>query len=103
MPQIASWSLFLTLSGFACWFVVILSMHDHTNNAEEIFRSGQGTSGWSAGTGWMLGIVNSMYCFTGTDGAIHIAEEMRSPGKRLPKIMFVTYENMDVPDNTDTD
>ena len=31
-----------------------------------------------------------MYAFGGTDGAIHIAEEMSQPGKRLPQVMNMT-------------
>ena len=38
----------------------------------------------------MLGITNAMYAFGGTDGAIHIAEEMSQPGKRLPQVMNLT-------------
>lgn len=87
MPRLTSWALYLTLSGFLIWFVVLLATHKHTNTAATVFESGQGTSGWNPGTAWILGIVNSMYCFTGTDGAIHIAEEMHSPGRRLPQIM----------------
>lgn len=91
MPRITTWSLYLTLSGFVIWFVVILSMHKHTNDRLIVFQTGQGSSGWNAGTGWLLGIINSMYAFTGTDGAIHIAEEMRSPSRRLPQIMSVPF------------
>lgn len=87
MPRFTSWGLFLTLSGFLIWLVVILAMRTQTNSGETMFQSGQGTSGWNPGTAWMLGILNSMYCFTGTDGPIHIAEEMFSPGRRLPQIM----------------
>ncbi|KGO38911.1 Amino acid/polyamine transporter I [Penicillium expansum] len=44
-------------------------------------------SSGSNGTAWLLGIINSMYCFGASDGAIHIAEEMQSPSHRLPQIM----------------
>ncbi|KAJ6132293.1 amino acid/polyamine transporter I [Penicillium samsonianum] len=87
LPFITSWSLYLALSGFAIWFVTALVMRQHTNPRSDIIRSGQGTSGWNNGTAWFLGIMNSMYCFGASDGAIHIAEEMQSPGRRLPQIM----------------
>ncbi|KAJ5685540.1 amino acid/polyamine transporter I [Penicillium majusculum] len=87
IPLIISWSLYLALSEFGIWMVTVLAMHQHTNNRSDIIRSGQGTSGWSNGTAWLLGIINSMYCFGASDGAIHIAEEMQSPGRRLPQIM----------------
>jgi choline transport protein len=89
IPGITVLSLYLTLSGFVVWFVTILAMHKHSNPTSSIIRSGAGTSGWNDGTAWLLGIINSMYCFGSTDGAIHIAEEIRSPGRRLPQIMSV--------------
>ncbi|KAJ5165189.1 uncharacterized protein N7500_007019 [Penicillium coprophilum] len=90
IPLITSWSLYLALSGFAIWFITTLAMSQQTNTRSPIVRSGQGTSGWNNGTAWLLGIINSMYCFGASDGAIHIAEEMRSPGRRLPQIMNMT-------------
>ncbi|CRL28604.1 Amino acid/polyamine transporter I [Penicillium camemberti] len=90
IPLITSWSLYLALSGFAIWFITALVMHRNTNNMWDIIRSDQGTSGWSNGTAWLLGIINSMYCFGASDGAIHIAEEMQSPGRRLPQIINMT-------------
>ncbi|CAI7603836.1 unnamed protein product [Penicillium glandicola] len=65
-------------------------MRQHTNTTSYIIKSGQGTSGWNNGTAWLLGIIDSMYCFGASDGAIHIAEEMRSPDRRLPQIMNMT-------------
>ena len=49
-----------------------------------------GSSGWNTGTAWMLGVTNSMYAFTSTDAAIHIAEEMVHPEIRLPQVINMT-------------
>lgn len=87
MPIITTSALYLTITGFVAWLITILVMKDHVNPGNYVTRSTPGTSGWSPGPAWILGIINSMYCFTGTDGAIHIAEEMKGPGKRLPQIM----------------
>ncbi|KAJ5775639.1 amino acid/polyamine transporter I [Penicillium nucicola] len=90
IPLITILSLYLTLSGFVVWVVTILVMHKHGNSASSIIRPGTGTSGWNGGTAWLLGVINSMYSFGCTDGAIHIAEEIRLPGRRLPQIMNLT-------------
>lgn len=37
-----------------------------------------------------MGIGNSMYAFTSTDAAIHIAEEMVDPELRLPQVVNMT-------------
>jgi hypothetical protein len=87
LPKFTTGALALTATGFLTWFIVILSMRHQSNNASYITQSGLGTSGWGQGTAWILGTINSMYAFTGTDGVIHIAEEMHRPGIKLPQIM----------------
>jgi choline transport protein len=77
----------LSLSGFLVFFIVILTMRQHTNSGSFIMQSNQGISGWGQGTAWVLGITNAMYCFGGADSAIHIAEEMHAPGRKLPVVM----------------
>lgn len=79
--------MYLSLSGFLAWFIIILAMKQNTNDGSFILQSDLGTSGWGQGTAWALGITNAMYCFQGSDSAIHIAEEMQAPGRRLPVVM----------------
>lgn len=88
LPRFSIGALALTITGFFTWFVVILAARSHSNSGAYITHSGLGTSGWGPGPAWILSIINSMYAFTGTDGAIHIAEEMHRPGVRLPQIMY---------------
>ncbi|KAJ5820639.1 hypothetical protein N7474_006230 [Penicillium riverlandense] len=90
VPKIASGSMYLSLSGFLAWFIIILAMRQHTNDGSYVVKSDMGTSGWGQGTAWALGITNAMYCFGGSDSAIHIAEEMQAPGRRLPVVMNLT-------------
>lgn len=65
----------------------MLAMRQHTNDGSFIVESDLGTSGWNQGTAWVLGISNAMYCFAGSDSAIHIAEEIENPGRKLPVVM----------------
>jgi choline transport protein len=81
-------------------------MKQHTRSGSFITDTSYGTSGWSYITAWFLGISNAMYAYGGTDGgkyftlpnmkrslmllAIHISEEMPSPGRRVPQVMSVT-------------
>ncbi|KAK5049451.1 hypothetical protein LTR84_004380 [Exophiala bonariae] len=90
IPKITSGSMYLSLTGFLVWFIVILAMRQHTNSGEFILQSNMGTSGWGQGTAWTLGVTNAMYCFGGTDSAIHISEEMHAPGRKLPVVMNLT-------------
>ncbi|KAK4898465.1 hypothetical protein LTR27_004062 [Elasticomyces elasticus] len=82
--------MFLSLTAFLVWFVIMLAMRQTTNSGEFITQSDRGTSGWSPGVAFVLGITNAMYTYGGTDSAIHIAEEMQSPGHKLPVVMNLT-------------
>lgn len=46
-----------------------------------------GKSGWPNGVAWVMSIGNAMYAFASTDAVIHVAEEMRHPGKAIPRAM----------------
>jgi choline transport protein len=81
--------MYLSLGGFVAWFIVLLATKSQTNDTAFILASDQGTSGWNSGTAWLLGIANAMYNFGGSDSPIHIAEEMHSPGRKLPIVMWV--------------
>ncbi|OJJ33629.1 hypothetical protein ASPWEDRAFT_60276 [Aspergillus wentii DTO 134E9] len=83
-------SLFLSFSGYLIFFVVSLAMHKQHQPSSFILQSGQGNSGWSHGTAWMLAVSNAMYAFGGTDGVIHICEEIPKPGRRVPQVVMMT-------------
>ncbi|KAK6371625.1 hypothetical protein LTS17_008877 [Exophiala oligosperma] len=83
-------TLFLSLIGMVLMFIIVLAMRQQVQPASWITQGGLGTSGWNDGTAWLLGITNAMYTFGGTDGAIHISEEMSQPGRRVPQVMGAT-------------
>ncbi|KAK1625277.1 amino acid/polyamine transporter I [Colletotrichum phormii] len=83
-------SLYSSLIGFFIVLCVTTGMHKHTTPSSFITQSGLGSSGWSPGVAWILGITNAMYAFGGTDGAIHISEEISQPGRRVPQVMMLT-------------
>ncbi|KAL2052038.1 hypothetical protein ABVK25_007730 [Lepraria finkii] len=90
VPKITQATLFLSVSGFVLVFILLLALKQQTQPASFITESGLGTSGWSDGTAWMIGIGNALYAYGGTDGAIHIAEEIPRPGKNIPLAMNLT-------------
>ncbi|KAL4873647.1 hypothetical protein BDV12DRAFT_207489 [Aspergillus spectabilis] len=83
-------TLYLSLAAYLVFFIVTLAMHNEVQPASFLLESGQGTSGWNEGTAWVLAISNSMYSFGGTDGVIHISEELPRPGRRVPQVMLLT-------------
>jgi choline transport protein len=88
VPKITTGSMYLSLGGFVTWFIVLLATKPgFANDGSFLTASGQGSSGWNPGTAWVLGIANAMYNYGGADSPIHIAEEMHSPGRKLPIVM----------------
>ncbi|KAI4123416.1 MAG: hypothetical protein LQ338_005269 [Usnochroma carphineum] len=90
VPRFVQATLCLSVSGFVVIFCMLLGLKKHTQPGSFITRSGLGTSGWSPGTAWVLGVGNALYAYGGTDGAIHIAEEIQRPGKNIPRAMNLT-------------
>ncbi|KAF5989497.1 choline permease [Fusarium bulbicola] len=52
-----------------------------------IILENRGISGWNTGTGWLLSIAAALYCFAGNGAVTHIAEELPSPGRKLPQVL----------------
>lgn len=63
-------SLYGSILGFVICFITNLAMSHHKQPASWLTQGGLGTSGWSDGTAWLLGISNAMYAFGGTDGGM---------------------------------
>ncbi|PLB54719.1 amino acid transporter [Aspergillus steynii IBT 23096] len=90
VPWITQGCLYISVSGFLMAFIVVMAMHQEFQPQGYLLHASHGTSGWPHGFAWILGAANSMYAYVGTDGAIHIAEEMNHPGRRIPQIMNLT-------------
>ena len=89
IPVILQATLAFSVAGFLIILIILLFLRQHSQHAAILFDT-SGTSGWGTGTAWLLGLTNSMYAFTSTDAAIHIAEEMVRPEKRLPQVLNMT-------------
>jgi choline transport protein len=74
MPKKISWTvqgtLYLSVLGCVIYLIVVCSMHQSTQPGSFVTRSDLGTSGWSSGVAWLLGIANAMYAFGGTDAGM---------------------------------
>ncbi|MCJ1279557.1 hypothetical protein MMC21_007381 [Puttea exsequens] len=94
VPKITQATLFLSVSGFLVIFCMLLGLKKRTQPGSFITQKGLGTSGWGDGMAWMLGIGNALYAYGGTDGAIHIAEEIPRPSKNIPKAIAKVPERL---------
>ncbi|KAL8735111.1 MAG: hypothetical protein Q9166_000987 [cf. Caloplaca sp. 2 TL-2023] len=60
VPKITQATLFLSVSGFIVVFCMLLSLKKQTQAGSFLTQSGLGTSGWSTGTAWVMGIGNAL-------------------------------------------
>jgi len=78
-PSKVSWTvrvtLFMSLFGCVLVLIVTCAMHQSTQPGIFLTRSDLGTSGWSPGMAWVLGIANAMYAFGGTDGGKLLSDQ----------------------------
>ncbi|KAL5047364.1 hypothetical protein BDW71DRAFT_196810 [Aspergillus fruticulosus] len=83
-------TLLMSVVGVTMTLFVPVGIHQNVQPASFLVSPAAGKTGWGSGVSWMLGICNAMYAFGGTDGALHIAEEMQNPGRRVPQIIGAT-------------
>ena len=89
IPIILQASLAFSVLGLVIILGIVLVMRKQVQPLSLLLDI-SGTSGWGQTTAWLLGLSNSMYAFTSTDAAIHIAEEMVRPEKNLPHVVNMT-------------
>ncbi|RDW93098.1 uncharacterized protein DSM5745_00420 [Aspergillus mulundensis] len=84
-------TLLMSVVGVTITLFIPVGMQEYVRPGSFLVSPGTGIeTGWGPGVSWMLGICNAMYAFGGTDGALHIAEEMVNPGRRVPQIIMST-------------
>jgi choline transport protein len=66
--------------------IVLLATSPKTD-AEFVFTNFSNTTGWSDGTAWMLGLLQSALSFIGWDAVAHMVEEMPRPTVDAPQAM----------------
>lgn len=89
--------MYLSVVGLLLVILVCLSMgRDHYRPAN--ITEYHGSSGWGPGPAWLMSIGVGQYCFAATSACTHIAEEMPSPGRKLPQVMYVSL--MDIVDQS---
>jgi choline transport protein len=73
-PSKIAWTtqatLYLSVTGCLIFLLVVGAMHGPAQPASFITSSSFGSSGWSFGVAWVLGITNAMYAFGATDGGM---------------------------------
>jgi choline transport protein len=91
LPAVEIGSLVIFLSGFVVVIVTITVFSPSKASAHEVFQVFINQGGWSSqGVSWWVGVQGVIFAWLGTDGAIHMAEEVRSASRVLPTTLMVS-------------
>ncbi|OLN90181.1 Choline transport protein 8 [Colletotrichum chlorophyti] len=88
-PILNRWNegaLYWSLTSVVVISIVLLATSPKTD-AEFVFTNFSNTTGWSDGTAWMLGLLQSALSLIGFDAVAHMTEEMPCPSKDAPQAM----------------
>ncbi|GAM90464.1 hypothetical protein ANO11243_085080 [Dothideomycetidae sp. 11243] len=86
LDKMTQGSMYLSILGLVLVVLIVLIMGRGRYKPENL-STFSGSSGWSPGVGWMLGIATGEYCFFGTGACVHLAEELPRPARRLPRVI----------------
>lgn len=88
LPQAEGFMLGLHIVGFFAFLILLWAMAD-VGSAKNVFTEFSNGGGWSSqGVSCLVGLLTPVWCFIGPDSGSHMAEEVRSAGKVLPKAMM---------------
>ncbi|KAK1573526.1 amino acid permease [Colletotrichum navitas] len=88
-PILNRWNegaLYWSLTSVVVISIVLLATSPKTG-AEFVFTNFSNTTGWSDGTAWMLGLLQSALSLIGFDAVAHMTEEMPNPSMDAPQAM----------------
>ncbi|KPM45643.1 hypothetical protein AK830_g914 [Neonectria ditissima] len=88
-PILNRWNegaLYWSIASVVVISIVLLATSPKTD-AEFVFTNFSNTTGWSDGTAWMLGLLQSALSLIGFDAVAHMTEEMPHPARDAPIAM----------------
>jgi choline transport protein len=87
LPALQLFGAFFNLSNGLIWAIVFLVLADK-NSSKFVFTEFINTSGWTS-KGWVfiLALYTPIYGLYGTDGVMHLVEEMKNASRDAPRVM----------------
>ncbi|KAF5249486.1 hypothetical protein FANTH_5179 [Fusarium anthophilum] len=89
---------FVGISFASLFFIISLAMlisvgtkdNLHYQPASFVFGQWINQTGWPDGVTWFLGLIQAAYGLTAFDAAIHLVEEIPSPRKNIPRVIWLS-------------
>ena len=90
LPALQLFGAFFNISNTLIWAIVFLVLADK-NDSKFVFSQFLNTSGWTS-RGWVfiLSMYVPIYGLYGTDGVMHLTEEMRNASRDAPVSVWST-------------
>ncbi|MCJ1261565.1 hypothetical protein MMC22_001430 [Lobaria immixta] len=90
LPKIEGVILILHVLGFFAVMIPLVYMAPH-GSASDVFTIFLNEGGWSTqGLSFFVGLLGSVFSFLGTDGVIHMSEEIQNPSINVPRSMVTS-------------
>ena len=90
LAKIETLILILHIAGFLAILVPLVYLAPHSS-PQEVFGVFVNAGGWpTQGVSFFVGIVGIVFAFVGTDGAIHISEEVKNAAVVVPRSMIMS-------------
>lgn len=90
VPLTESVFFWASVIGMLASFITVLAVSSKKQSAEVVFRRWINQTGWNDGIAFFVAVGQNGFCFSCTDTACHLAEELPNPTRKIPRIMWIT-------------
>lgn len=92
LPKIENGILWAHILGFIIVLVCLTVLAPNKSSSSEVWSQFLNQGGYeSKSLSFFVGLITPVFAFTGADGAVHMAEEIKNSSRVLPKAMLGIY------------
>ncbi|PWY76979.1 GABA transporter [Aspergillus heteromorphus CBS 117.55] len=90
LPKVESFVLILHIIGFFAIIIPLVCLGEK-NSTHEVFTTFTNDGGFSSmGVSFLVGMMGSMFAFTGADAAVHMSEEIHNAARVVPQSIIAS-------------
>ena len=89
MPKLQDLGMFFVIVGGLITIIVVAAMPKKHASTAFVWRDWNNQTGWGSGAAFLTGVLNGAFTIGTPDAITHMAEELPTPKKDLPKAIFL--------------
>ena len=89
LPKVEALVLIIHIVGFFAILITLTYFAPH-GNAHDVFALFLSNGGYDNGTAFFVGLITTTFAFIGTDGAVHMCEEIRNASTIVPYALIAS-------------